>query len=78
MVTHGFATQAIKSYLSRWCSWWAKTNAQWTYQQLLIEFIQTTHQAALRILGQTLFDEQFGRLRTITWADDTFLVQVTL
>jgi hypothetical protein len=45
MVIHGFATQEIKNYLSRWCSWWAKTNAQWSYQQLLIEFIQTTHQS---------------------------------
>lgn len=78
MVTHGFATQAIKNYLSRWCSWWAKTNAQWTYQQLLIEFIQTVHQAGLRILAKTLLDERFEQLRTINWADNTFLAQVTL
>ena len=78
MVTHGFATQAIKNYLSRWCSWWTKTNAQWSYQQLLIEFIQTTHQEALRILAKVLFDERFEQLRTINWADNTFLLQVTL
>lgn len=55
-----FATQAIKNYLSRWCSWWAKTNAQWSYQQLLIEFIQTTHQRCLRIFAKALHDERFG------------------
>ncbi|HAU1150628.1 TPA: hypothetical protein JBI12_01525 [Legionella pneumophila] len=60
MVTHGFAIQAIKNYQSRWCSWWAKTNAQWSYQQLLIEFIQTTHQAGLRVLATALFNAQFG------------------
>ena len=37
-----------------------KKNVQWTYQQLLIEFIQTTHQTALRVLAQVLFDEQFS------------------
>lgn len=60
MVTHGFAIQAIKNYLSQWCSWWVKTNAQWSYQQLLIEFIQTTHQAGLGILAKDLFNAQFG------------------
>ena len=78
MVTHGFATQAIKNYLSRWCSWWAKTNAQWSYQQLLIEFIQTTHQEALRILAKALLDERFGQLSAINGADNTFFAQVTL
>lgn len=66
--------------MSRWCSWWAKTNAEWPYQYLLDEFIQTTHQASLKILARTLLDEQFGRLgtNTTTSADNAFLAQVTL
>ncbi|HAU1191930.1 TPA: hypothetical protein JBJ11_05560 [Legionella pneumophila] len=66
------------NYLSRWCSWWAKTNAQWTYQQLLIEFIQTTHQAGLRFLAKALLDEQFDASRAVNGADRPFLAQVTL
>ena len=78
MVIHGFDTQAIKAYLSRWCSWWAKTNGELSYQQLLIEFIQTRHQDALKILGQALYDDKFKELRMIARADNTFLAQVTL
>jgi hypothetical protein len=78
MVTNGFAAHEIKNYLSRWCIWWAKTNAEWTYQQLLIELIQTTHQDALKILGQALYGEQFGTLKTIVKVDKTLLAQVTL
>lgn len=78
MVTHGFATQEIKNYLSRWCSWWANTNAEWSYQQLLIEFIQTTHQAALKILASVLLDQKFGESKAINWAGNVFLAQVTL
>ena len=80
MVTHGFATHTIKNYLSRWCTWWAQTNAEWSYQYLLDEFIQTTHQASLKILAKALLDELFDPLgtNTTTSAGSTFLAQVTL
>lgn len=44
------------------------------------EFIQTTHQASLKILAKTLLDEPLGRLGTnaTTSADNAFLAQVTL
>lgn len=44
MVTTGFSTRRIRSYLKKWALWWVKTAETWRYEELLHWFIQTCWQ----------------------------------
>lgn len=44
MVTTGFSTRRIRSYLKKWALWWVKTAETWRYEELLNWFIQTCWQ----------------------------------
>lgn len=44
MVTTGFSTRRIRSYLKKWALWWVKTAETWRYEELLNWFISTCWQ----------------------------------
>lgn len=39
MVKDGLSARRIIQYLHRWCLWWVRTAADWSYQNLLLWFI---------------------------------------
>lgn len=43
MVTIGLSTKQIRSYLHQFLLWWAKTIDAWTYQELVIWFVEACY-----------------------------------
>lgn len=57
MVNDGFSTRRIKSYLSRWCSWWVRSSQSWQYQELLGWFLQVCRDFKVVKIAITLLQE---------------------
>ena len=41
MVTSGFSTHRIRSYLKKWALWWVKTVEIWQYEEILHWFMSS-------------------------------------
>jgi hypothetical protein len=57
MVNDGFSTRRIKSYLSRWCSWWVRSSQSWQYQELLGWFLHVCRDLKVAQIAIALFQE---------------------
>lgn len=80
MVTYGFDTQSIRSYLSLWCSWWSNSVDNWSYQKMLEWFVNTTHQECVQLIAKALLDEYKITLQSMSKAalgQEAALVQET-
>lgn len=57
MVKDGVSSQRIRRYLHAWATWWVRTEGSWSYDSLLVSFINTcwdqaTNHYACRLLDR--------------------------
>lgn len=57
MVINGISARRIRSYLSRWCSWWVKSSQSWQYKEVMEWFIQSCREAAAKDIATAILRE---------------------
>lgn len=65
MVTIGFSTKHIRRYLDQFIRWWAKTIDSWTYQKLVIWFVEACWDIQPSAHAVAFLQRHFIKLETI-------------
>jgi hypothetical protein len=65
MVTDGFSTSAIVSYLNRFIHWWVRTSATWDYAELLKWFIDACWDPEVSKHARRLLDNRVDIIKLL-------------
>lgn len=64
MVTIGLSTKQIRRYLHQFLLWWVKTIESWTYQELVIWFVEACRDSCPVAHAMALLQSYFKKLDT--------------
>lgn len=65
MVTIGFSAKHIRRYLNQFIRWWVKTIDSWTYQKLVIWFVEACWDINPNAHAAALLQRHFIKLDTM-------------
>ena len=64
MVIIGLSTKYIRRYLHQFLLWWVKTIDSWSYQELIIWFVEACRDICPAAHAQALLQSYFNKLET--------------
>ena len=64
IMTVGFSTHEIRTYLRQWAQWWLRTVPSWRRLDLLTEFVDRCFGEYLKVFTETMINQLKQKVQT--------------